>query len=234
MASRVGPAPHVHHASLSAKLAPSEAQSFLNDFISSTHTKPHLHPDSVLTPSGVQFPPTSGPGGGLALHHLRRIAEGLGGVNLVPETWEELAKFGVEEDEEIGGGGADGYSNGFGRKRSRDDIEKWAETSSQIAEPMAETAAELEGFAMDYGDWQSQEQFEKQQTALHDEIGDRMGATALGQNGGPPKIDKTHPAGGLNGDGAKKHRTEGEKAQRKAEKAARKLDERRKKAKVAG
>jgi len=67
-------------------LPPNVALSTLQSFLTATEKYPHLHPDSLIQPGGVNFASSgNGPTGGLILHHLRRIAAGLNGESLIPE-----------------------------------------------------------------------------------------------------------------------------------------------------
>lgn len=81
----------------SAQISQKDAQPILAKFLERTKTKPHLHPDAWLATEGVRWGPKGGPNGGWAIHHLQRIEAGMRGVNLMPESKEELvAKFGDE------------------------------------------------------------------------------------------------------------------------------------------
>lgn len=80
--------PKYRHASI--KITPKQAQENLVAFLAKTPSQPHLHPDAILSQDGIKFPAQSGPQGGLAIHHLRRIEAGLRGENLLAESKEEL------------------------------------------------------------------------------------------------------------------------------------------------
>ncbi|KXL48592.1 hypothetical protein M433DRAFT_130163 [Acidomyces richmondensis BFW] len=139
------PPPFYRHDSLTRSLTPSAAQALLGKYLLDSQTTPWRHPDSLLRASGIAFPPHAGPQGGLALHHLRRIAAGLRGENLVTETVDELVEqFGDEAAAAAGGRllpeGDDtrldaliaGKNSGPKRKRLMDEsrVDAWAEDTA--------------------------------------------------------------------------------------------------------
>ncbi|KAF2429942.1 hypothetical protein EJ08DRAFT_265190 [Tothia fuscella] len=103
------------------------AKSYLNTYLSHSEAKPHLHPDSFLSPNGVTFS-TYGSGGGITLHLLRRVAAGLAGEVLEEELeWEgddAIVDSQIENAEYSGGGGG-----GKKRKRGEGDVggEDWVD-----------------------------------------------------------------------------------------------------------
>ena len=229
--------PSHHHAHLTRTISPAEACSQLSDFLSKSQSEPYLHPGSVLSATGVTYAPTSGPRGGLAIHHLGRIAAGLRGDNLAAETQEELdAQFGDSSSHEQLKAGDDAVLDELiteterkqkresKRKRQHDDIEEWAvESSSQAGVP------EIESFAntpMHHSDWQDQEDYEQQQQALVGEVGERGGAPAVKQNGAVPAVVEHDEDGDIAMDTPK---TNTHKAARRAAKKAKRLQEKREK-----
>ena len=76
------------------QILPAEAaQPALADYISRSQTNAYLHPDSYLTNAGIIFSLETGPNGGIALHHLKRIEAGLRGEDLAQESREELERL---------------------------------------------------------------------------------------------------------------------------------------------
>ncbi|KAK6433196.1 hypothetical protein LTR95_010631, partial [Oleoguttula sp. CCFEE 5521] len=203
------------HRSLPAHtITPSAARSLLSNFLSQTPTSPHLHPDALLTASGITFSPNSGPTGGLALHHLDRIAVGLRGENLAQESkqdWEALfgAELGLGDDTRVDGVIKAGKSALGKRGRSVERVEEW----------------------QDLGD------FQREQRDLEGEVGDREGGgsgRSVRQDGQVPGIE-VHGANGevLGVNGVVEEGQEGgtgavDRAARKAAKKARKTEEKKK------
>ncbi|KAF2683502.1 hypothetical protein K458DRAFT_419098 [Lentithecium fluviatile CBS 122367] len=75
--------PYRHIASRPISLA--DASKMLDKYIANSERHPHLHPDALITPSGVTFSSHGGPTGGVVMHNLRRVAAGLRGEYLEPE-----------------------------------------------------------------------------------------------------------------------------------------------------
>jgi len=185
--------PTHHHPHLTTPLTPSAAQAQLAAFLSKTQSKPYLHPDALLSTSGITYSAQSGPTGGLAIHHLKRIEAGLRGENLIAETADELAQFGEEAELAVGDDSkvdaliegktlGSGRKGGLKRKRTPEEVAQWAEQSSEAAfgnEAQAGAGAE---------EWQDQEDFEQQQQPLVGEVGGREGAPVTSQNGAPPTV----------------------------------------------
>jgi hypothetical protein len=73
----------------------------LETYITNSESHPHLHPDALVTPTGVAFSSNGGPMGSVVMHNLRRVAAGLRGEYLEPEKTPE-----PEEDENVDGFGA--------------------------------------------------------------------------------------------------------------------------------
>lgn len=97
MSSRSAFPPTKHHPHLTVRLTTADAQPRLATYLEKSRKAPWMHPDAWLASEGVRHGPKSGPSGGWAIHHLRRIEAGLRGENLDPESKEELvAKFGEE------------------------------------------------------------------------------------------------------------------------------------------
>ncbi|KAF2112423.1 hypothetical protein BDV96DRAFT_614276 [Lophiotrema nucula] len=78
----------------STPVSTTEASSILETYLKNSERHAHLHPDALITPSGVNFSVNGGIAGGVVLHNLRRVAEGLRGVYLerepTPEPEDEL------------------------------------------------------------------------------------------------------------------------------------------------
>ncbi|KAF1942716.1 hypothetical protein EJ02DRAFT_302186, partial [Clathrospora elynae] len=97
----------------STPISVATASQMLAKYLHNAETHPHLHPDALITPTGVEFSSTGGAQGGITMHHLRRVAAGLRGEYMEPDP--EL-----EEDEEAGqGSGADTNTYGNGGTKAR-------------------------------------------------------------------------------------------------------------------
>lgn len=204
------------HPHLTKRLTPAEAQQRLAAFLKRTETQPHLHPDAQLSANGIRFAAQSGPKGGLALHHLRRIEAGLRGENLVAETAEELAQeFGGEELPEGDDSRLDDAIEGKKAKRKREDIGAWAEESSEAA--FGANQEEDEGRS---ADWEDKDEYELRQRGVTGEVGEREGAPAVRQNGAPPAVKKVKASHG-GGEADKAAKRAAKKERRKAEKGER-------------
>lgn len=226
MVPRTSYPPTHHHNALTKSLSPAEAQTQLAAFLEKTSTQPHLHPDSLLSSTGITYSAHSGPSGGLAIHHLRRIEAGLRGENLVQETEEELkAQFAGEEegdDERLNDSIArtEQKQRKESKKRKRvAEIQDWAEDTSSQAD-LTVPGREIESFAhtpLHESDWQDQEEYELQQRPLEGEVGEREGAPVEQQGGAAPRVVEQA------GEGArKKELSMDEKKARKEAKKARK------------
>lgn len=159
----------MNHPTPPQRLPPTSAQTTLSAFLAQTRTKAHLHPDALLSSTGIQFSANSGPTGGLALHHLQRIEAGLRGENLVQETQEELeAVFGEEMR-------AAGTLRGDDRR-----VDAAIEKSSSKRGRSQERVRE----------WEDGAEFAAQQKVLEGEVGDRAGADVVQQGGAPPEIEQ--------------------------------------------
>lgn len=246
MVPRTSYPPTHHHASLTTHLSPSAAQTHLAAFLDKTSTQPHLHPDSLLSITGVTYSAHSGPSGGLALHHLRRIEAGLRGEELGAETEDDLNRLNGDGDE---GEGDDTIldttiarterklQDKQSKKRKRTaEIQDWAEDASSQAD--FATGREIESFAhtplhQSEGDgaaegagqdeWQDQREWELQQRPLEGELGEREGAPVQRQNGVRPRV--VEYGGGDGGGGKGGPLTKAEKDARKKAKKARRMEE---------
>lgn len=228
MVPRTSYPPVVHHANLNKTLTPTAAQSQLASFLEKTSTQPHLHPDSLLSTTGITYSAHSGPSGGLAIHHLRRIEAGLRGENLVAETEEELAQY---KDDYVGKEGDDEDLNEsiaqserkqrkeLKKRKRTAEIQDWAEDTSSQAD-LGPPGREIESFAhtpLHESDWQDQEEYEAQQRPLEGEVGEREGAPVQKQNGAVPRVVE-HGGGG---EGKKELSAADKKARKSAKKARR-------------
>ena len=159
--------PPIQHPTGPVALDPTAAQTQLSAFLSQTRSKAHLHPDALLSSTGIQFSANSGPTGGLALHHLQRIEAGLRGENLVQETQEELeAVFGEEMR-------AAGTLRGDDRRvdATIERVSKRSKSQERVRE------------------WEDGAEFAQQQDITEGEVGDR-GAHVVQQGGAPPEIEQ--------------------------------------------
>jgi hypothetical protein len=168
--------PTHHHPRLTKRLTPSEAESHLSAFLSQTTTKPFLHPDALLSSAGITYSAQSGPNGGLALHHLRRIAAGLKGENLVPENADDLAEqFGeptrgyAGDDTRLDARIAESEKSARKRKRGMDgeEVGAWADASSEAAFGDVAVAGEGEG------EWEGKQEYEFRRETLEGAVGER-------------------------------------------------------------
>jgi len=66
-----------------------DGSKILDKYLSNSTSYPHLHPDALITPSGVAFSSHGGSSGGVIMHNLRRVAAGLHGEYLEPEPTPE-------------------------------------------------------------------------------------------------------------------------------------------------
>jgi hypothetical protein len=161
--------PPMQHPTPPAVLNPSSAQSHLSTFLSRTRTAPHLHPDALLSSTGIQFSANSGPIGGLALHHLQRIEAGLRGENLVQETQEELeAVFGEEMR-------AAGTLRGDDRRHDAtiERVSKRGRSQERVRE------------------WEDGAEFAQSRAITEGEVGDRESARVVHQGDTPPEIQQS-------------------------------------------
>lgn len=159
--------PPIQHPTGPVVLDPTAAQTQLAAFLSQTRSKAHLHPDALLSSTGIQFSANSGPTGGLALHHLQRIEAGLRGENLVQETQEELeAVFGEEMR-------AAGTLRGDDRRvdATIERVSKRSKSQERVRE------------------WEDGAEFAQQQDITEGEVGDR-GDHVVQQGGAPPEIEQ--------------------------------------------
>lgn len=208
------PFPPTHDSTLPVPVPPSAAEKTLTRFLSRAPKTPHLHPDAMLSTTGVQFSAHSGPRGGLAHHHLQRIAAGLRGEAMVLETREELeAMFG----EGIMGEGDDMRIDGVigRRERSNERVRAW--DSGAGADAIEAQAEDMD-------------RFQKSRGMLEGELGERDGAPVEKQNGtvqavvehdGAGNMKREHEDDAYGGDGAgvdRAARNAAKKQRRKEEK----------------
>lgn len=114
------PPPSRHISSTSISVA--AASQMLDTYLRNSELHPHLHPDALITPTGVTFSSHGGPTGGVVMHNLRRVAAGLRGEYLEPEPTPEPEEEQIAE--EFGSGGRGGKKDK--RKRSAAvDVEGW-------------------------------------------------------------------------------------------------------------
>ncbi|PSN65628.1 hypothetical protein BS50DRAFT_63433 [Corynespora cassiicola Philippines] len=152
--------PHRHLSSTPISL--SAASSLLETYLANSESHPHLHPDALITPTGVTFSSHGGPTGGVVMHNLRRVAAGLRGEFLEPEATPEPEEGEAGADDEEGGSGKKGKK---GKKGKTVDVE---------ADP----------------DWQNMSEYERDEGHVEvGEVGDRV--AFVGEGGEEPeKVDK--------------------------------------------
>lgn len=156
-------APPPHRLIASKPISTADASTMLQTYITNSEAHPHLHPDALITPTGVTFSSHGGPTGGVVMHNLRRIAAGLRGEYLEPEPTPE-----PEEEE-----GAQGEQAWKGNKT------KGRKTT--FTDPQAGTV-EVE--------WQDKEAYEREQGEI--EVGELGKRTNVVQDGGEePDVEVT-------------------------------------------
>jgi hypothetical protein len=99
-------APPPHRLISSTPISLPTASTILATYIAHSEAHPHLHPDALITPTGVTFSSHGGPTGGVVLHALRRVAAGLRGEYLEPEVTPEPEDNNNEDEEFAGVDGA--------------------------------------------------------------------------------------------------------------------------------
>jgi hypothetical protein len=104
-------APPPSHKVSSTPISVTDASRMLETYITNSESHPHLHPDALVTPTGVAFSSNGGPMGSVVMHNLRRVAAGLRGEYLEPEKTPEPEE---NEDENADGLGA---GKKFNKKR---------------------------------------------------------------------------------------------------------------------
>ena len=137
------PDPPCIHLTEPEQISPDEAQASIAKFLQRSESRPYMHPDSFLVNTGIRFAMGSGPRGGIAFHHLRRVEAGLRGEVLEQETPEQLeAMFGDQYqapgDDDMLDGLIDKsekrlQKEGNRRKRKREEVEEWISSSSSQA-----------------------------------------------------------------------------------------------------
>jgi hypothetical protein len=104
----------------STPISIADASRMLETYITNSESHPHLHPDALITSSGVAFSSNGGPTGGVVIHNLRRVAAGLRGEFLEPEKT-------PEPEEEDANENAEGAGKKFGKKRKGVKDGDWVE-----------------------------------------------------------------------------------------------------------
>jgi hypothetical protein len=113
------PPPHRHVSS--QPIALSAATRMLETYLTNSETHPHLHPDALITPTGVTFSSHGGQKGGVVVHNLRRVVAGLRGEYLEPEAT-------PEPEEDAAADSARGKKGKKGKKAEPVEIE-WQDKS---------------------------------------------------------------------------------------------------------
>lgn len=159
-------APAPHRLISSKPISTADASAMLQTYIANSEAHPHLHPDALITPTGVTFSSHGGPTGGVVMHNLRRIAAGLRGEYLEPEPT-------PEPEGEEGAEGAEGGKAWRG-KRARGG-------KTTFTDPEA-GAVEVE--------WQDKDVYEREQGEIEvGEVGDRNNVVQEG--GDEPEVEVT-------------------------------------------
>ncbi|GAB7357457.1 hypothetical protein MBLNU459_g8378t1 [Dothideomycetes sp. NU459] len=192
------------HAHASTPLPPSAALAHLSAFLLASETTPWLHPDAQLAADEIKYSTTGGPSGGIVMHNLRRIEQGLRGEVLAPEDAEDEL-FGPRAGGGGGGddedGGAPAAAAGAGRRKGG---------LKRKAEDEAEAEAEAEG-------WQDLQQYQLQQVELVGEVGERGTGYAVDEAGEAEAMDVDGHEGPTLSKRDKEARKEEKKRRRKAE-----------------
>ena len=235
------------HQTQPQQISPADAQRSLAKYLTKSRSHPYMHPDSFLANSGIRFAIGSGPSGGVALHHLRRIEAGLRGEYREKETPEQLeALFGDRwkdaGDDHVLDGMIDKSEQKLRRKRKRqEEIEEWASSSQPDADDVNDQYRgyvyhhhEIESFANTpvhrptYGEeeesqWQDPHDYDLQQKVLtrDPQSGEQGGAagTMVAQGGDVPGLTLHDREGNVVSEPKKN------KEERKAAKKARKEQE---------
>lgn len=85
------------------------ASRMLETYLKNSESFAHLHPDSTITPEGINFSSKGGPEGNVVMHNLRRIATGMRGEYMAPEKTPEPEEEDATEGQQV--------SNKGGKKR---------------------------------------------------------------------------------------------------------------------
>ncbi|KZM23043.1 uncharacterized protein EKO05_0008167 [Ascochyta rabiei] len=163
-------APPPHRLISSQPITTSAASTLLQTYIANSEAHPHLHPDALITPTGVTFSSHGGPTGGVVMHNLRRVAAGLRGEYLEPEATPE------PEEEEANGARAKYSNKGKGKR-----------TTFANADADADADADAAGVHIE---WQDKDVYEREQGELDmGDLGDRTNVVAEG--GDVPDVEVT-------------------------------------------
>ncbi|KAH7355870.1 hypothetical protein BKA66DRAFT_515869 [Pyrenochaeta sp. MPI-SDFR-AT-0127] len=176
------------------------ASRMLESYLKNSERHPHLHPDALITPTGVTFSSHGGPTGGVVMHNLRRVAAGLQGQYLEPEGTPEPEDGEGDNSEELG------HGKKVGKRVSRDI--KGGKASA------------------DQDGWQNKAEYERDYVAVEiSEIGDRKhvardgsGEPEIEVTGGPQVSGTKRKKGTLDG----QHGQDGPKLDKQARKKAKK------------
>ncbi|KAF2134260.1 hypothetical protein P153DRAFT_372709 [Dothidotthia symphoricarpi CBS 119687] len=130
MTSLEGPPPHRHISTTPISL--SAGSRMLEAYLAHSEAHPHLHPDALITPTGVTFSSHGGPMGGVVMHNLRRVAAGLRGEYLEPEATPEPE---ADADVVADGAGAQKKARKVGRAGAEEgwqDMARYEESQGMI------------------------------------------------------------------------------------------------------
>lgn len=96
--------PPARHIS-STPISLNNASRMLDRYLKNSESFAHLHPDSTISPDGVNFSSKGGPEGTVVMHNLRRIAAGMRGEYMAPEKTPEPEEEEATEGQQSAGKG---------------------------------------------------------------------------------------------------------------------------------
>jgi hypothetical protein len=147
----------------STPITPHAASALLSTYLTHSETHAHLHPDGLITPTGVTFSSHGGPLGGVIMHNLRRVAAGLRGEYLEVEA--------TPEPEDSQSRGMDGMWQGQGQGQGR----KFGKGRNQDRDRKRQDYGTAQGVAATANEgWQNMSEYEREEGVLEvGEVGDR-------------------------------------------------------------
>ncbi|KAH6612735.1 hypothetical protein C7974DRAFT_323188 [Boeremia exigua] len=175
-------APPPHRLVSSKPISIAAAAAMLQTYMANSEAHPHLHPDALITPTGVTFSSHGGPTGGVVMHNLRRIAAGLRGEVLEPEPTPE-----PEEDEGAARDKAWKAKKGKGIKTT------FADADADPA-PVEIEWQDKDAYEREQGEFESGDLGDRtnvvQEGAAPPELAVEVEATGEKRKGGDAKLDK--------------------------------------------
>ncbi|KAF2740535.1 hypothetical protein EJ04DRAFT_213096 [Polyplosphaeria fusca] len=131
-----------------------DASALLTTYLTNSESHAHLHPDALITPTGVEFSSHGGASGGVVIHNLRRVAAGLRGEYLEPEKTPE--------------------------PETQDQTNAWGDEGAHKKKKKGRRATDSAAATANEG-WQDMSEYEREQAAEVGEIGPRDTLVAEGQ-----------------------------------------------------